>query len=195
MIKVYLYKTRVALSVLCVTVFFVIVLGLYERQLHHKVDDFQHHLSSLNRQAVRSQEAAAFIKAHEREFTAFELCEFERVVTPEALQSSHAYTIDFGSASPVNLDSKNSGLIVQEVSFTIPCLQDRDVFALLDQLTNKGPGLFHISEVTIKRMSSLSDEMLRKLLLENPRPYLKEGFGLHGFIDEGAHFLFNGLRC
>jgi len=155
--NLYAYKAKRALSLLCLAVIFVMILGGYESRLHQQVEDLQQRLSCLNRIAVRSQEAAVLIKSHEKEFAEFEACGFERVLTSEEFQSARVYTIDFGPISPVNDASRSKGLVIQEVSFSIPCLQDREVFALLDQLTTIGPGLFHIHDVTIRRVSPLSE--------------------------------------
>jgi hypothetical protein len=169
MVKLYFYKTRVALGILCLSVALTITLTLFENRLHQNVDDLQHHLSTLHRIAVQSQEAAMLMKTHEKDFAAFELCEFERPCTSEGLQSSRARSIEFGPNSVLKDNSKTSDLVVQEVSFSIPCLQDRDVFALLEELTNKGPGIFHTREVTVKRVSSLSEEMLEKIVAGKPQ--------------------------
>jgi len=169
MIKLYTYKARGALSVLCLTVIIVMILGRYENRLHQQVAELQQRLSSLNRVAVRSQEAAALIKTHEKEFAEFEACGFERALTADGLQGTRAYTIEVGPVSPVNDASRSKGLVIQEVSFSVPCLQDREVFSLLEQLTTIGPGLFHIHDVTIRRVSSLSEEMLEKIAVGKPQ--------------------------
>lgn len=169
MVKFYFYKTRTPIGILCLSAILTITLTWFESRLHQNVDDLQRHLSFLNRNAIRSQEAAMLIKTHEKDFAAFELCDFERPCTPEGLQSSHAYSIEFGPSSVMKDNSKSSDLIVQEVSFSIPCLQDRDVFALLEQLITKGPGIFHTCEVTVKRISSLSEGMLEKIAAGKPQ--------------------------
>ena len=169
MIKFYFYKTRVSLGTLSFSLIVMSTLGLYARHLHQHVEDLQCRLSSLRHLTVRSQEAATLIKTHEADFAAFESCGFEHPLTPEALQSARSHTIEFGSFSAANGDTKNNGLVFQEVAFSIPCLQDRDVFALLDQLTTQGPGIFQIHDVTITRVSSLSEEMLEKIALGKPQ--------------------------
>ena len=169
MISLYAYKARGALSVLGVVVIVVMILGGYESRLHQQVIELQQRLSSLNRLAVRSQEAAALIKTHEKEFAEFEACGFERTLTSDGLQGTRAYTIELGPPSAINDTSSSKGLIIQEVSFTVPCLQDGQVFALLDQLITSGPGLFHIHDVTIRRVSPLSEEMLEKIAAGKPQ--------------------------
>jgi hypothetical protein len=168
--KFILIKTWVSLGVLSVTITLTLTLALFENKFHQEVKDLEKQLSSLNHIATQSHEAATLIKANEREFAAFEACGFERSFISETLPSSPSYTIEFGPNSPLAYNSQNDGVVFQEVSFSIPCLQDRDVFRLLEKLTNEGPGLFHIQEVTISRMSPLSEEMLEKIAAGKPQP-------------------------
>jgi hypothetical protein len=168
MISLYAYKARGALSVVCLATSFSIILGGYVSRLHQQVVELQERLSSLKRLEVRSQEAAALIKTHEKEFAEFEACEFERTLPSDGLQSLRAYTIEVSPPSLIN-DASSKNLVVREVMVSIFCLQDREVFSLLDQLITRGPGLFHIHDITIRRVSPLSEEILEKIATGKPQ--------------------------
>lgn len=170
MILIYVIKkTSFSLGISLLSFVLFISLGFYAANLHTQVNNLKQHLVFLNHLTVRSQEAAALIKAHEEEFAAFQACKFEEVLNPEVLQNAVPHTIEFGQASRRDADPQNKGLVSQEVSFSIPCLNDRDIFALLDHLTRKGPGLFQIQEVTINRISALSNDMLVKIAAGKPQ--------------------------
>ncbi len=159
----FIKKTSFSLGTSLLSFVLLISLGFYAADLHTQVNTLKQHFVFLNHLAVRSQEAAALIKTHEEDFTAFQACKFEEPLNPEILQNTIPHAVEFGQASHPGADPQNKGLVSQEVSFSIPCLNDRDIFALLDHLANKGPGLFQIQEVTINRISALSDEMLEKI--------------------------------
>jgi len=165
MILFFLRKAGVSLGVSILSCILIISSGFYAANHHHQIKELKHHLLFLNHQAVRSQEAVTLIKAHEKDFAAFQSSQFEKSFTPEMLQSSIHYVIEFGQISRKNPGSP----ISQELSFSIPCLQDRDTFILLDHLLNEGPGFFQIHDVTIHRTSALSEEMLEKIAAGLPQ--------------------------
>ena len=165
----FIKKTSLSLGISLLSFIFIISFGFYAADLHNQLKDLEGRLLFLNSLAVRSQEAAALIKTHEEDFSAFLACKFEQSSTPEILQSSIPHPIEFGKISCLDADLQNKGFLSQDVSFSIPCLNDRDIFALLDHLINKGPGLFQIQEVTINRVSALSDEMLEKIAAGKPQ--------------------------
>ena len=163
------HRTKTSLLICSVSFASLITLGLYTTRLYEQIENLHQRLSSLRRLAVRSQEAAAFIQSHREDFAAFETCGFERFLAPEALQDSLRHAVEFGAISSLDEKIKNHNVVVQEVSFSIPCLQDRDIFELLDQLINQGPGVFQIHALTINRVSSLSEEMLEKIATGKPQ--------------------------
>lgn len=163
------HRTKTSLLICGLSFAFIITLGLYTTRLYEQVEDLHERLASLRRRSVRSQEAAAFIQSHREDFAAFEACGFERSLTPEALQHSLRHAIEFGAISSLDEKIQNNNLVIQEVSFSIPCLQDRDIFELLDQLIHQGPGVFHIHALTINRVRSLSEEMLEKIAAGKPQ--------------------------
>lgn len=165
----YFYKEKSSLAICGFSLTLIIILGFYTSRLYEQIDDLQHRLSSLKCLAVRSQEAATFIQNHREEFAAFETCGFERPLAPEMLQSSLRHIIEFGAISSLEGTLKNNNLVAQEVSFSIPCLYDRDVFSHLDQLIHQGPGIFQIHDVTINRVSPLNEEMLEKIATGKPQ--------------------------
>jgi len=167
--KFILIKTGMSLGVLSLTLTLTITLGLFENRLLQRVKGLQKQVSSLTHLEVRTHQATTLITAHQKEFAAFETCGFERSYTSQELPSSPSYAIEFGSTSAVDSQSTNKGVVFQEVSLTIPCLQDRDVFKLIEKLTNEGPGIFQIQEITITRMSALSEEILEKIAAGKPQ--------------------------
>jgi hypothetical protein len=163
MILFVLKKTSVSLGLNIFSFALIISFGFYAADHHNQIEKLEQHLLFLNRQTIRSQEAATLIKAHEKDFAAFQACKFEEPLNPEMLQKSIFYAIEFGKIFSLDADSSTEGLVSQELSFSVPCLQDRDVFTLLGHLFNEGPGLFQVQEVTIHRLSALSEEMLEKI--------------------------------
>jgi hypothetical protein len=159
----FFYKARTSLAMFCLSFAFMITLGFYASRLFERVDVLQKRLSSLKHLAVRSEEAAALIQAHREDFYAFEACGFERPLTPEVLQASVRYPVKFGAISFGKGVAKNNKFVVQDVSFSMSCLRDRDIFALLDQLITQGPGIFQIYDVTIARTRPLTEEILKKI--------------------------------
>lgn len=165
MILFFLKKTSVSLGVSILSCVLIISFGFYAVGHHNQVKELEHRLLFLNRQAVRSQEAMALLKVHESEFSAFQACKFEQPLSPEMLQNSTPHTIEFAKNSILNTDP----LVSQSLSFSVSCLRDRDIFILLERLFNEGPGLFQIHEVTIHRISALSEEMLEKIADGKPQ--------------------------
>lgn len=165
----FIKKLSLSLGINLLSFILMISFSFYAADLHSQVDDLERHLLFLNRLTVRSQEAATLIKTHEEDFAAFRACKFEQSLNPEMLQSSILHAIEFGQISSLDSDPKNKSFVSQDVSFSIPCLNDRDIFILLDRLVHEGPGLFQIHEVTINRISALSDEMLEKIAAGKPQ--------------------------
>lgn len=147
----------------------MIMLRFHAEQLHQQNENLRQKLTSLNHQTIRSQEAAATLKAYHEDFAAFEACKFEQTFTPKLLRQTFSHPLEFGPASSLEQMGKNAGIICQEVSFSVPCLQDTDVFILIDKLLNQGPGIFQINEVTLRRVSSLDDGMLSKIAAGKPQ--------------------------
>jgi hypothetical protein len=169
MILFFLRKTIISLSISAFSFASIVSFGFYASNQHTKIKELEQRLLFLNNQAVRSQEAEALIKAHEKDFAAFQACKFEDLLDPEKLQKSTPYIIEFGQISSLNAGSGNKNLISQELSFSIACLQDQDIFTFLDRLFNQGPGFFQIHEVTIHRIRALSEEMLEKIAAGKPQ--------------------------
>lgn len=169
MTLVFLKKTIISLSISVLSFASMISSCYYVSNQHAQIKELEQHLLFLNRQAIRSQEAGALIKAREKDFAAFQKCKFEDLLNPEKLQKSTPYIIEFGQISSMNTDPGNEGLVSQDLSFSIPCLQDRDIFTFLDHLFNEGPGFFQIHEVTIHRIRALSEEMLEKIAAGKPQ--------------------------
>jgi len=169
-----LNRSKMGLIACSVSFSLITSLGFYENDLAKQVHVLQQRLSSLKNLAVRSQETALFIQSHQEDFAAFEACAFEQPLVPETLQASFRHSsfpcaIEFGTMSPLSQAYKNSPFVTQAVSFSIPCLRDRDVFAFLHQLTSQGPGIFQIHDVTVTRTSSLNEEMLGKIASGKPQ--------------------------
>lgn len=169
MIQFFLKKTGIGLGASILSLALIISFGFYATDQHNHIKELRNRLLFLNHQIARSEEEATLIKTHEEDFTTFLACKFEQPLTPEMLQNSMVYPVEFGQASSLDADLKNQGLIAQNLSFSVPCLQDRDVFTFLDHLLNKGPGFFQIHEVTINRISALSEEMLEKIAAGKPQ--------------------------
>lgn len=174
MAQFYFSKTKlsrgiISLGISCLSLVFMIALGFYANDLHQQIEDLKKRLLSLNHQASRSQEAATLVKTHREDFAAFEACRFEHPITLETFQNSFSHALEFGPISFLEEGSKNTRLVLQEVTFSIPCLQDRDIFVLIDRLINHGPGIFQIQDVTINRVSSLNEEMLEKIAAGKPQ--------------------------
>jgi hypothetical protein len=159
----FFYKARTSLTMCSLSFALMMTLGFYTSRLFERVDALQKRLSSLKHLAVQSEEAAVLIQAHRKDFSAFESCGFERPLTPEALQASVHYPVKFGAISSVKGVAKNNKFVSQDVCVSISCLRDRDIFALLDQLINQGPGIFQIYDVIIIRTSPLTEELLKKI--------------------------------
>jgi hypothetical protein len=165
----FLKKTITSLSISALSFASIIYSCFYASNQRAQIKELEQRLLFLNRQAVRSQEAEVLIKAHEKDFAAFQKCKFEDLLNPEKLQKSTPYAIEFGNIASLNADSKNKGLVSQDLYFSIPCLQDQDIFIFLDHLFNEGPGFFQVHEVTIHRIRALSEEMLEKIAAGKPQ--------------------------
>jgi hypothetical protein len=169
MIKVYVYKLKAPLILFTLSLVLFITFGLYGKQHRSQVEDLRHQYASLNERALRSLEKTTLKEMHKEEFAQFEACKFEHTYIKEDLRKTYPYAIEFG---PIAFPSPFKNLISQEVTFSIPCLRDQEVFALIGQLIHKGPGIFKIHEITIKRVSPLSIEMLEKIALGKPQTLL-----------------------
>lgn len=163
MTKYLFIKIKVGLSLLCLSFIVLITCGVIQGHLQHRVKLLYQNLSSLKKVALQTQKVASLKQVHEKEFVAFEKCAFEYSQNDQDLKYPASYTLDFGPLSTMNAHPDEKGVSMQEASFTMPCLRDQDVYKFIEQLTNQGPGIFHIHEVTITRISPLSEEILDML--------------------------------
>lgn len=162
-------RSKVSLVIGSLSLISMVALGFYENHLSERINSLQHRLSALNDLAARFQETATFIRSRQEDFLAFEACGFDRSLTPEILRASVHYPIEFAEISSLKGKFKNNKLVAHNVSFSIPCVHDGEVFGLLDRLVTQGPGFFQIHEVTIKRVVPLSQEMLEKIAAGKPQ--------------------------
>lgn len=165
--KQVLGRLKISLAISLFSLALATILSFYTIHLYEKTALLQTRLSSLKSLNVRSQEAAAFIQAHQEDFFAFEACQFERSVGPKTLQEFFQYPIELGPISSLDNISKNNKFLAQNVSFSISCLRDRDVFAFLEGLSRKGPGLFEVYDIKITRLNALTPEILEKIACGN----------------------------
>ncbi len=162
------FKTTTPLIMGLLSLFLTGSLGVYYDRLHHHIEKLEHQLQSLKHLTVRAQETVNLINTFGHEFTAFEGCGFATPITPETLQKSMAYPLEFGPISSVNKDPNHCLLVSQEISFSLACTRDREVYLFLDQLITQGPGIFRIQEVSIDRLSPLTETMLEKIATGDP---------------------------
>jgi len=155
----------ISLAILGFSLTLLGALGIHAHHLQNQIEPLKHRLLTLNESFIRSQEAEVLIKSYAEDFEKFENCRFDQLITQEDLQKEISHPITFGVLS----SSGPSNFIHQEVSVSIPCLQDTHVFTVLEKLIEKGPGLFHVHSVTIHRVSSLNEEMLEKIASGNPQ--------------------------
>ena len=169
MVKSLLIKIKflpgISLGILGFSLTLLGALGIHAHHLQNQIEPLKHRLLMLTQSSLRSQEAEVLIKSYANDFDKFESCRFEQPITQEDLQKEILHPITFGGLSSL----EPSNLIHQEVSVSIPCLQDTHVFTVLEQLIEKGPGLFHVHSVTIRRVSSLNEEMLEKIASGKPQ--------------------------
>lgn len=168
MTPLYIHKTKTSLALCGLSFSLMTALGFYAHHLSGSVESSQRRLASLKKGAAQLQESAAFIQERQKDFSAFETCGFERPITLETLQSGAPYPIELGEPSQLDGLLNHNKLISQAISFSVPCLQDRDIFKFLEQLTSQGPGIFLIHEVRIHRISPLSEEILDKVAAGKP---------------------------
>jgi hypothetical protein len=163
--KKYIFiKARTSLIISFLTSVAVMILLILENQASRKCEYLQDNLASIRKVALKAQNATSLINAHEPEFAAFEACSFEHSQNDHGLKVDPTYTVEYGHTSTVLNDSKGQNVISQDVTFTIPCLKDSEIFNFIVRLVSHGPGIFQIQELTITRMSSLSEEMLHKIM-------------------------------
>lgn len=167
--KIYLIKTRVSLSLLALAVGIYLSIYIYENRLHHSINALHQQLTSIRQNAARSDEIKSLIKNNEKDFENFENCKFDCCFTEETLKKHQAYRIDFGPQMLLNGQLENSGIKSQDIIISLPCLMDKDVFNLINQLCEQGPGIFQIQEVEIKRLGSLSEDILEKIAAGKPQ--------------------------
>jgi hypothetical protein len=165
-----IHKTKTSLALCGLSFMILITLGFYARSLSGQIEGAQHRLSSLKKVAAQSQESAAFLETHRQDFAAFEACGFEHPVTRETLQSVIHYPIEFGETSSLDEQTGLPQLVAQDIIFSVSCMQDRDVFKLLERLASQGPGIFLIQEVKVDRILPLSDEVLEKIAQGKSQP-------------------------
>lgn len=156
-------RVKYALGALGVSFIFLGALAHYKNNLSSQIEHLSQEVFDVKRQVIRGQETTALVKTYESEFSAFETCGFERPLTFKELQNSYPHTIEFGSTSLLHDSSVYPELTAQEVSFSLICLRDSDIFGHLEQLVTRGPGLFHVKNVVIKRVGPLNEEMLDKI--------------------------------
>lgn len=151
--------------------FFVLTGGLYlyDLTLQQELASLKEQWVSIHHQAVRSQETAQLIKTYKADFKAFEVCQFDQPATVEALQQALSCKMDFGKPSPLKQEGQELGLTGQTVSFSISCLQDKEMFGLVEHLFTQGPGVFQIHEMTFERLGPLTEEMLEKIAAGAPQ--------------------------
>lgn len=142
----------------------IVPLSVYYLDLSHAIEDMNRRLTDVHRLATRAKEAAAVLRVHQEAFTAFTQCRFEEASSPEKLRSLLGYPFECGQASRLK-----NGLISQDITFSVSGLQDGDVFALIDRLAIKGPGIFQIREVSITRITPLSEDILQKIAAGQPQ--------------------------
>lgn len=169
MIKFYLYKLRKSIGILGISILILITSGWWQESLNEEVGVLNQRLYTLKNLAAQRQAIARVIEANRDDFARFEACEFNRALNPDILQKSCPYPIDFGPSSGERGDAKEDSIIFQEVSFTIQCLKDTDVYLFVNQLLNRGPGIFQIHDVTITRVSSLSEDILETIEAGKPQ--------------------------
>jgi hypothetical protein len=156
-------RAKYALGALGMSFAMMGTLAYYKNNLSCETKQLSQEVLNRKRQVIREQETTALVKTHEAEFSAFEACRFDQPLTSKELRDSHPHSLEFGSTSRLNHYSAHSELTAQEVSFSLICLRDREIFAHLDQLTTRGPGLFLLKDVVIKRVGPLNEEMLEKI--------------------------------
>jgi hypothetical protein len=167
--KLYLIKTRTSLSLFVLAVGIFVSIHIYERRLQNNINVLHQQLAYFRQNAARSLEIRSLIKSHEKEFENFENCKFDSCFTEETLTKHQPYRIEFGPQTQLSGQLKNSGIISQEIIISLPCLMDKDVFNLINQLLEQGPGIFQIQEIEIKRLGALSEDMLEKIASGKPQ--------------------------
>lgn len=163
MIRLSIHKIKISFWICGFSFIILTILVFYTHSLSEQIENTQTHLSSLKKVAVQSQESTVFLQTHQEESDAFEACRFMDPVTLETLQSTLPYQGEWGEVSYLNGLLENKKLMTQAVSFSVPCLKDRDIFKFLELLTQQGPGIFLIHEVKVNRICPLNDEILEKI--------------------------------
>ena len=139
-------------------------LSIYCLNLNATIEGLTHRLSHAHRLLTRTKEAATVIRNHQETYAAFIQCHFEEASAPEKLRSLLGHPFECGQTSLLK-----NGLISQDITFSVSGLQDGDVFVLIDHLALKGPGIFQIKEVSITRITPLSENILQKIAAGQPQ--------------------------
>ena len=137
--------------------------GLYCNSLVQENETLMQRIASLDSLNVRSQEALALIHAHREDFSRFRQYRFEETLTPDMIKPPAHYRMDLGTFAAFENEGGNKGFGAQNVIFFISCMNDREVYALIDRLITKGPGLFHIREIRLSRVNNLTGSFLEKV--------------------------------
>ena len=156
-------RAKYVLGALGISFVLMGILIHYKNNLSSQTTHLNQEVLNVKRRVIREEETAALVKTYESEFSAFEACRFDQPLTIKELRDSYPYTLELGSTFPVNHSSVYPELTAQEVSYSLIRLRDREIFAHLDQLATRGPGLFLIKDVVIKRVGPLNEEILEKI--------------------------------
>jgi hypothetical protein len=168
LIRKILGQVKLSLGFCTLSLISMIFLSIYCLGLNHTIKDLDQRLNHAHHLAARAKEAAMVLQDHQEIYTSFTQCQFEEVLALEKLRSLIDYPFECGQVSPLK-----NGLISQDITFSVSGLQDGDVFALIDRLATKGPGIFQIREVSITRIKSLNEETLQKIAAGQPQSLIE----------------------
>jgi hypothetical protein len=168
LIKKILSQVKLSLGFCTLSLASSILLGTYYFSLNHKTTDLTHRLARAHSLAARAKEAATVLQNHQEIYTAFTQCQFEETLTLEKLRSLISHPFEYGQASFLK-----NGMVSQDITFSVSGLQDGDVFALIDRLATKGPGVFQIREVSITRIKPLNEDILQEIAAGQPQSLIE----------------------
>jgi hypothetical protein len=168
LIKQILAQVKLSLGFCALSFIGMALLSIYWLGINHTIKGLDQRLTHARHLAARAKEAAMILQDDQETYTFFTQCQFEEILTPEKLRSLIDYPFECGQASPLK-----NGLISQDISFSVSGLQDSDVFALVDRLATKGPGIFQIREVSITRIKPLNEDILQKIAAGQPQSLIE----------------------
>lgn len=168
MIKKILDQVKLSLGFCTLSLISMIFLSIYWLALNHTIKDLDQRLIYAHRLAARAKEAAIVLQDHQEIYTAFTQCQFEDILTLEKLRSLIDHPFEYGQTSFLK-----NGLVSQDITFSVSGLQDGDVFALIDRLATKGPGIFQIRGVSITRIKPLNEDILQKIAAGQPQSLIE----------------------